>query len=244
MGALTVRFCSVLLCKLVPACFGLLMLAMPTFGFCFQPHPTVQCDFLDSDAVFIGKVTRVRAITADGFTDGWYYDLHVIRLFRGPSTDVIEVYTGNDSGRYPLEVAKEYLIFASINEGKLTIGNCDDSAPLSQANAIIRQIQKLAIPKDAIVEGQVALHLIPSEKGLAGVQILIRGKGKTYAATTDDKGRFSIHVPPGAYSAEAKPSPGHSIVDYDLSYDGPDRFAVKAGHCAGLQFVADTAYKY
>ena len=180
----------------------------------------------------------------DGATNDFDYHLTVLRLFRGPHKKIMEVYTANDSGRYPLDLGKEYLIFASINGNRLEIFNCDDSTPLSKAQDTIRQIEGIAIPKDAIVEGFIALHQIPSDQGLAGVQVVIREGRKTYTVTTDNEGWFRIQVPPGAYSAEVKPPPGHSVVDYDLSYDGPDRFAVKAGHCAGLQFVADTANKY
>lgn len=217
---------------------------MPAFGFCFQPHPSLACDFLNSDAVFTGRVISVRPVEKDGSIDGYYYRLSVRQLFRGPHEKVIEVYTGNDSGGYYLDSGKEYLIFASAFKGGLQIGNCDDSAPLFKAGETIRQIQKLAIPKDGIVEGQVALHQIPSEQGLAGVQILIRGGGKTYTVTTDDTGWFQVHIPPGAYSAEPKSTPAHSIVAYDLSYDHPEGFSVKAGRCADLQFVADPKYTY
>jgi hypothetical protein len=224
-------------------CAALLFLR-PAFGFCFQPHPSLTCDFLNSDAVFTGRVISVRPAEKDGSIDGYYYRLSVLQLFRGPQEKIIEVYTGNDSGGYYLDSGKEYLIFASTSQGELQISNCDDSAPLSKAEESIRQIRKLAIPKDAIVEGQVALHQIPSKQGLAGVQILIRGAGKTYTVTTDDRGWFRVHIPPGAYSAEPKLTPAHSIVAYDLSYDHPEGFSVKAGRCAGLQFVADTKYTY
>lgn len=229
---------------LLCCCSAALFFATPAFGFCFQPHPSVACDFFNSDAVFTGKVISVHPAEEGRFPDAYYYRLNVLQLFRGPQQKVIEVYTGNDSRGYFLDLGKEYLIFTRLYEGKFTIGNCDDSAPLSEAEATIRQVQKLAIPKDAIVEGQVALHQIPSEQGFAGAQILIRGEGKTYTVTADDKGWFLLYVLPGAYSAEVKLPLGHSVVDYDLSYDGPSRFTVRAGHCAGLQFIADSKYSY
>jgi len=76
-------------------CSSALFFANPAFGFCFQPNPSVTCEFLDSDAVFAGKVIQVRTVAGEG----WYYKLHVLQLFRGPRTEVIEVYTGDDSGR-------------------------------------------------------------------------------------------------------------------------------------------------
>jgi hypothetical protein len=227
-------------------CSAVCFLATPALGFCLQPHRSVACDFLNSDAVFIGTVISTQNTPAQGdeFDEGWTYEMSVQKMYRGPSGKTIKIFTENKSGRYPLELRKEYLIFASINRGRLEIFNCDDSAPLSATEDIINQIEKLTIPEDGIVEGQVALRQIPSDQGLAGVQIFIRGGEKTYTAITDDRGWFRIHVPPGAYSAEARSMPAHPITNYDLSYDGPDRFAVKAGRCADLQFVADSRYKY
>lgn len=208
----------------------------------------MACNFLNSDAVFTGKVVHVRAVAdTEGFTDGWYYELQVLQLFRGLHDSVIEVYTGNDTGRYPLELGQEYLIFAYFYEKKLEIDNCGDSQPLSEAREAIRQIEKISFPKDGIVEGKVALenqHRIPADRGLPGVQIFVHGQDKTYSLTTDDRGWFRIHVPPGVYSAEAKSIPTHRIVAFDLSYDQPKRFTVRTGRCAELQFVADPVHTY
>jgi hypothetical protein len=234
--------------NLTQLCLATLVFSTPAFGFCFQPHPSVACDFLNSDAVFAGKVIQIHAVSdSERFTDGWYYKLQVLQLFRGSNASVIEVYTGNDSGRYPLQLGKRYLIFAYVYEKKLEIDNCGDSVPLSEAKEAIGQIEKISVPKDGIVEGQVALEnerRVPADNGLPGVRIFIHGEDKTYSVTTDDRGWFRIHVPPGVYSAEAKSIPAHRIVAFDLSYDQPKSFTVRTGRCAELQFVADPVHAY
>src|SRR5271154_1884667 len=94
---------------------------LPSFGFCPQPDPTVACEFLNSDAVFVGKVISARAVSPRGEQlDGWLYDLSTQELFRGSQTQVIEVFTENSSGRFLLEVGKRYLIFANELDGRLT----------------------------------------------------------------------------------------------------------------------------
>lgn len=228
-------------CKLMLLCVLALMLATPAFGFCFEPHPSVACDFLNSAAVFTGKVVSVRPEEEGGFTDGWYYRLSVLQLFRGPHQEVIEVYTGNDSGRYPLEVGEQYLIFAYVYEKRLEIDNCGDSVPLSKAREAVGQIEKISIPKDGIVEGQVTLEnerRIPAEDGLRGIRVFIHGGGKTFSTVTSDRGWFRVHVRPGVYSAEARSDPGQQIVESDLSHDQPKSFIVRSGRCVELQFVA------
>ncbi|MGB7024628.1 MAG: hypothetical protein WBD73_12580 [Candidatus Acidiferrales bacterium] len=174
--------------------------------------------------------------------DGWYYRLRVEQRFRGPRGARIEVYTGNDRGRYPLKLGRQYLIFAYICEKRLEIDDCGDSQPLSEAKEAIRQIEKISLPKDGIVEAQVALEnerRIPGARGLPGVQIFVHGEDKTYSVITDGRGWFHIRVPPGVYSAEANSIPAYQAVASDLSHDPPTRFTVRGGRCAELQFVAD-----
>lgn len=219
--------------------------SVPVFGFCFQPHPSAACDFLNSDAVFTGKVISVRTVTAGGFINGWYYRLHVLRLLRGPHTKVIEVYTANDSGRYPLDPNRKYLIFATKRKGRFFIGNCDDNAPLSQAKALIRKIQGIKIPQDGIIEGRVILHYVDSGIGVPGIKVIVGGKGAKYRLTTNRQGWFRVHVPPGPYWIKVEPTPAHPIKAYDLNYGGnPNNFGVEAGRCAGFEFVANSLYNY
>lgn len=177
--------------------------------------------------------------------DAFEYRVSVLRLFRGPHNKVIDVYTGNDSGGYPLDLGREYLFFAYTYKDQLWISNCDDSVPLSEAKELTREIQAIAIPSDAIIEGRVILNYVPSNKGVAGIKILVRGEHRTYRWTTDQEGWFHLHVPPGPYSVEAESTPADRIVAYDLNYGGnPNKFVVKAGRCAGFEFVANPIYKY
>ena len=108
----TSRICQVLKSPFILS-FGALFLALPASGFCLEPSPTVTCDFLNSDAVFVGNVISVRTeVGEDGFIDGRFYRVRVERVFRGPRVGVMQVYTSNDNGRFTLDVGKEYLLFA------------------------------------------------------------------------------------------------------------------------------------
>jgi hypothetical protein len=228
--------------KLTSLCFLILFFSTPSFGFCFEPHRTVTCDFLNSDAVFIGKVLSMHSVKQG---DAFEYRIRVIRQFRGTVKEVIAVYTGNDSGEYQLDLKEEYLIFASEYKNQLWVSNCDDSVPISKASDLLREIKKIEIPRDGIVEGRIALNYVPSNNGLPGVKVLIRGEGKTYGSTTDPQGWFRLHVLPGSYSLETASTPAHPIIPYDLNYGGDSkRFVVKAGRCAGFEFVANSINKY
>jgi hypothetical protein len=174
-------------------CGAICVLVVPAFGFCMQPHRSVACDFLNSDAVFTGTVISTQNTPAQGdeFDEGWTYEMSVQKMYRGPAEKQSR-FSRKITAAYPLEFRKEYLIFASINRGRLEIFNCDDSAPLSEAKDIINQIEKIQIPKDAIVEGQVALHQISSDQGLAGVQISFAQKEKCIRRPLMIKGGFAF----------------------------------------------------
>jgi tissue inhibitor of metalloproteinase len=237
---------SYVIVRLASLCCLMLLCSATAFGFCFAPHPTVACQFLNSDAVFTGKVISVRPVEKDDSTDGYYYRLSVIQMFRGSHEKIVEVYTGNDSGGYYLDSGKEYLIFATAdpNNGELDISNCDDNAPLAEAGKLISEIEKIKVPRDGIIEGRIVLHQVPGE-GVSGVKVSISGTGGRYTLSTDQQGWFRVQVPHGQYSINIESTPAREIEAFDLNYGGkPQLFSVDAGKCAGFEFIADPKYKY
>ncbi len=231
-----------ILLKLTALACALLFPTLPSFGFCPQPDPTVVCEFLNSDVVFVGEVISARAVPPRGAElDGWLYDLTVQESFRGPRTRMIEVFTENSSGRFPLDVAKKYLLFANELDARLTITSCGNSALLSKAQEAIRELHRVGIPKDAAIEGRISFSGIPDSGTHAlGIQVIIRGDGRKFKVTSDREGWFHLHVPPGQYSAEVQQIPHWKIAPYDLSYDNPSHFDARKGRCSGLQFIANS----
>jgi len=105
--------------------------------------PSVAADFADTEAVFVGKAVAAQdapVLCGDG---GWTYLLDVKRVFRGNLGKTIEVSTENNSGRYPLEVGKEYLLFAKRACGALMIYGCEYSAPVEEAAPTILQLEQI-----------------------------------------------------------------------------------------------------
>jgi hypothetical protein len=228
------------LLKLAALAFALLFSARTSHGFCLQPDPTVRCEFLNSDVVFVGTVTLEHPQSQQGdLIDGWTYRLTVLELFRGPHTRTIEVYTENASARFPLQVGKRYLLFATKSNGRLEITSCGKSALLIKAANAIEELRRIRPPAGAEIEGRISFSEIPdSGTHVAGVHIIIRGNGPSLEAISDRNGRFHLHVPPGIYSADVEQIPGWTITPYDLSYDDPEHFDARKGHCFGLQFLA------
>jgi hypothetical protein len=217
-----------------------LLSTLPSFGFCPEPKPTVACEFLNSDAVFVGKVISARAVSPHGKQlGGWLYDLSTQELFRGSRTQAIKVFTENSSGSFLLGVGKQYLIFAYELDGRLTITNCGNSALLPKAQDAIRELRGLEIPEDSEIEGRISFSGIPdSGAHEPGIEVVVRSDMGTFKVTSDRNGRFRLHVPPGKYSAEVQQTPRWNIVPFDLSYENPNHFDARKGHCSALQFIA------
>lgn len=225
---------------------ALLILAIPLHAVCTLPNPSVTCEFLNSDAVFTGKVIAVRTVpsVADnlGLND-FRYDLTVQENFRGADTKTIDVYTEDSSGRLTLTVGSEYLLFATkvpSPRGRLMITYCGNSSPLSSATNTIRELRAIKIRRDVYVEGRVSPQAF-SDAGrqFPGLSVIVRSGQQTFKAITDEHGFFRLHIPPGEYSAEVEPPDGFTVEAFDLSDANPKRFRASEGRCIGLQFVVD-----
>ena len=233
--------CSALL-KLIAMACALLCSTHPISAHCFRPAPALVCEFLNSEVVFVGTVIAVRAAPPQGAAgvDGWLYDLTVQELFRGPRRKTVEVFTENSSESFPLDVARKYLLFADEENGRLTITNCGNSSLESNAQEVLRDLRRLGIPKNAAIEGRISFAGIPeSGTHMPVIQVIIRGEGKTFKATSDWAGWFHVHVPPGKYSAEVQQIPQWNIAPSPHSYDNPNLFDARKGRCSELQFRAD-----
>ncbi len=225
--------------------FVVIFLPLAGFGVCSRPDPTVRCEFLNSTAVFIGTVISTREeparSTRPDDNDGWIYTLTVQKRFRGAFSNTVEVYTENASVRFPLDNGKQYLLFAFKYRGRLQIFSCGNSAPVSDAKKSIELLEKVKIPEDAVIEGRISFSGMPDTGAhTAGILIVIKGDGGTFRTITDSNGWFHLQVPPGKYSATVRNVHGMTASSYDLSYDNPDQFVARKGHCSGLQFLANS----
>ena len=218
------------------AFFLLLLLALPADAACPKPVVKVCSEFFKSDAVFVGRVLSQRTVPPRGdLYDGWVYRLRVSRVLRGSLGKITEVFTEDSSGRLPLEVGSEYLLFATLHQGRFEITNCGNSALLAEAMAKIREIEQIAKTSSGVIEGHVASR--PTWHGVPGIRLLVRGSQGTYSVISDQEGWFRLAVPPGTYSVQADSG---SVIPFDLSNDNPAGFVIPKGGCAQVQFVVET----
>ena len=113
-------------------------------AWCPEPKPSVRAESSASDYVLTAVVTAERLVPEAGKSyEGWSYRLKPIQIFRGRVHAESEVFTENSSGRLPLEVGAQYLLFAKRNgEGRLEITNCGHSGLAQQRVAEIAVLEK------------------------------------------------------------------------------------------------------
>lgn len=99
----------------------------------------VPSSVASADAVFTGRVIRVRNSTRDGLQIR-RVTLRVDRAWKGVGSRTVAVMTASGSScGFPFRRRRSYLVFASANpNGSLFTGVCDRTAELSRAASDLR----------------------------------------------------------------------------------------------------------
>jgi hypothetical protein len=216
-------------------CFALFSLT--AFANCRVPGIKANGEFFKSDLVFLGTVLSERYSEGPGAQDngGWYYQVRVLQIFKGPILKQLTVYTEDASNRFPLEKGRDYLLFAYRWHGRLEIDGCGNSALLSDAAKSIQQIRSIATTRDGEIEGWLA----PETDGvnLSGIHVVILSGSHVYRALTDKDGYFQFRAPEGRYVVDFS-NHEYYLNGGDEFWYGPVRFRLHAGESAALQMVS------
>jgi hypothetical protein len=225
--------------------------AGPAHAYCLQPQPVRVCtEYFHSENVVVAKILSQRKIpeTPDpNNVEGWFYKIAVQKTYRGAKLEGDEIYTGNDETKFAMEVGKTYLLFINKNQQSRPAPDaCGNSAEMSKAGDALAAIDKLTKAAlsggGADIGGRVMLPLpgsqAMSDAGSPGITMTIQNYvGRDQSVTTDNEGRFDIHVPAGHYTVVGV-SEKWDVVPYTLSYMKPTDFELPDGSCADLMFLS------
>lgn len=82
---------------------------------------------------------------------GAYYDVQVLRVFKGMPEGRLRLFSDNSSGRFPMDIGADYLLFIGndtfdVIGQQLDVDNCGNSAPTKEARAQIslREVEDLS----------------------------------------------------------------------------------------------------
>jgi hypothetical protein len=188
---------------------------------------TCQQTWKSADLIFTGKVTRKvpvgEGVNIDVSYTMYAFEFQVTEVFRGFAFEgqTVLVHTGAGGGDcgYQFKIGTNYLVYASLNNGRLGTNICTPTRPSAGALHIVRQLRALQKGGRAadlfgtIATSPVAFTDINQDiKPLAGKQVrVIDGNNVEQSTTTDDEGIFSFQdLPAGTYRIEVSPPLGMS----------------------------------
>ena len=112
-------------------------------------HIPLEKEFAQSELVFIGRVLSERetpelpssALVSD---PGHTYTLEVTEVFRGSRRKRVELFAEYNSGQFPMDIGKTYLVFASSRGSVLSASPCGSAGEVKHRAKEISQVRKLA----------------------------------------------------------------------------------------------------
>ena len=121
----------------------------PVRLYCERGLLSVEKEWAEDSLIVTGTAEALTEIKgADGLLERTVYRFRVARAYRGSPTSTVDVYSDNDSGRFPMQRGESYLLFLSRwEDGYLHVDNCGNSRPLPHAADVIRRLRALARPR-------------------------------------------------------------------------------------------------
>ena len=128
--------------------FAGLLVASNAAGVCVNGNPTVRYEYFHSNAVFLGTVLSAKEIPAEsdsdkGFLDGSMYKVRVDKTFRGKLGRTVDIFSENSSGRFPMDVGRQYLVFVYGDLKRTMVDNCGNSGLVTERSSALKQIKQI-----------------------------------------------------------------------------------------------------
>lgn len=230
-----------------------LLFVAPAMPFCLAPQPRLVCaEYFNSTIVVTATLTKTTPIPGGaGYPQAWIYTLRINRTLRGKPPATMQVYEENSSGRagFAWVPGQGYLLFLNHAENGEALWNdlynytendhtfweldgCGNSGPITKAAAALSAIRAIQTARGSMIQGVVGGFY--GQPLLSGIHVEAQGQGR-FAAMTDDKGKFQMHVPPGRYTVSVV-EPGRFFDYPDVTYSDIER-PLEPGGCAQIQFV-------
>lgn len=119
---------------------------------CFDPKTYVsgykvplEEEIRSTKFIVIGKVSDERYLQKDpadpeGIT-AYIYTISVQRCIKGTLPKTVLLKTENDSGRYPMEVGEQHILFLERQGEYVQADSCGNSSPLPAGNDVVTQVE-------------------------------------------------------------------------------------------------------
>jgi hypothetical protein len=113
---------------------------------CLFGHLSVESEYQSSSSVITGRVLAAVPVPPAGPLDeGTVYTIRIDRTFKGAKHRTSKVMSQNDSGRFPMDVGKDYLLFLDLaTNGPTLIDSCGNSALVTESASVIKSVEKMS----------------------------------------------------------------------------------------------------
>ena len=116
---------------------------------CVDGHPTIEAEFRKVPIVAIGKVESESPAQPpwEGMYEGTHYSLRITETLKGPARKSITLFSENSSGRFPMDIGAEYLMFVHRDQFKqrqyFAVSYCGNSGQLPEVAAALARVRGL-----------------------------------------------------------------------------------------------------
>ncbi len=125
----------------------LLLCSVAASAACLNGYPSVPKEYANSKLVFIGKAVKKRITpeSADGyFLDGTTYRVVPMQTYKGEVQANLDLFSENSSGRFPMLLNREYLLFVYGDHGRMMVDNCGNSDLISHAKKAVAAVARIS----------------------------------------------------------------------------------------------------
>ncbi len=78
------------------------------------------------------------------FLDGTIYGVEMRKGYKGNPGDALSVFSENSSGRFPMQIGREYLLFLYRDHGRYQVDNCGNSDELPKSLKKVAEVERIA----------------------------------------------------------------------------------------------------
>jgi hypothetical protein len=72
------------------------------------------------------------------------YLVRVQKSYKGHLPDNLTIFSENSTGRFPMQIGHEYLLFLYRDHGRYQVDNCGSSDEMQKAASTITEVEKIA----------------------------------------------------------------------------------------------------
>lgn len=245
--------------RVLPLTIFLLLLSAARAEGCTCGVPSPADAFNSATAVFVGRVVSAKPETPKYAEEGQTAVALVEESFKGARVGVEMVFTQpGDTCTPTFQTGQRLLFYANyVKKTKTwTVFGCTRGSTPEGAADDLLYLRALPLSAERNrVSGTLEHYEDGPDKGftlverLAGVKVRIKGKDKTYEATTDSNGVYELYdLPPGKYTVEPELPFGLKVRFpvqfgpgvYGPGGEGPVTVELTEKTCAGADFILNS----